>query len=134
MKQYLENTSNRKVIDMEYAAFGILGLIMSALAFWAFLVLSCVSGFLSGQISTLTENGDAVPALISILSTAAGVAVTVINLLMNIKLAQRFGHGVLFGLGLTFLTPLFTLILGLGSSEYYGNPEEGLPSSRIFYR
>ena len=180
MKQDQENTINRKVIDMEYAAFGILGLIMSALAFWAawyvivliarwkvfdkagiagwkslipiysdyctykiswkttffwaFLVLSCVSGFLSGQIATLSENGDAIPALISILSTAAGVAVTVINLLMNIKLAQRFGHGVLFGLGLTFLTPLFTLILGLGSSEYYGNPEEGLPSRRIFYR
>ena len=97
-------------------------------------MLSCVSGFLSGQIATLSENGDAIPALISILSTAAGVAVTVINLLMNIKLAQRFGHGVLFGLGLTFLTPLFTLILGLGSSAYYGHPEEGLPSRRIFYR
>ena len=113
---------------MEYAAFGILGGWKSLIPiysdyctykiswkttfFWVFLVLSCVSGFLSGQIATLSENGDAVPALISVLSTAAGVAVTVINLLMNIKLAQRFGHGVLFGLGLTFLTPLFTLILG----------------------
>ena len=35
MKQNQENTINRKVIDMEYAAFGILGLIMSALAFFA---------------------------------------------------------------------------------------------------
>jgi len=35
MKQNLENTVNRKVIDMEYAAFGILGLMMSALAFFA---------------------------------------------------------------------------------------------------
>ena len=150
-----------------YAAFGILGVVMSALAFWAawyviiliarwrvfekagdyctykiswkttvfwcLFALTCVSGLLSGRISTLTENGEAVPAILSILSTIAGFVVAVINLVMNIKLAQRFGHGVLFGLGLTFLTPLFTLILGLGSSEYYGNPEEGLPPRRISY-
>ena len=162
-----------------YAAFGILGVVMSALAFWAawdviiliarwrvfekagiagwkslipfyseyctykiswkttvfwcLFALTCVSGLLSGRISTLTENGEAVPAILSILSTIAGFVVAVINLVMNIKLAQRFGHGVLFGLGLTFLTPLFTLILGLGSSEYYGNPEEGIPPRRISY-
>jgi uncharacterized membrane protein len=162
-----------------YAAFGILGVVMSALAFWAawyviiliarwrvfdkagiagwkslipfysdyctykiswkmtvfwcLFALTCVSGLLSGRISTLTENGEAVPAILIILSTIAGFVVAVINLVMNIKLAQRFGHGVLFGLGLTFLTPLFTLILGLGSSEYYGNPEEGLPPRRISY-
>ena len=162
-----------------YAAFGILGVVMSALAFWAawYVIIliarwrvfdkagiagwkslipfysdyctykiswkttvfwclfaqTCVSGLLSGRISTLTENGEAVPAILSILSTIAGFVVAVINLVMNIKLAQRFGHGVLFGLGLTFLTPLFTLILGLGSSEYYGNPEEGIPPRRISY-
>lgn len=26
------------------------------------------------------------------------------------------------------LTPVFTMILGFGSSDYLGNPEEGLPS------
>lgn len=101
--------------------------------FWAFFVLSTVSGYISNRISTLAENGEAAPAILSILSTIAGFAVAIINLVMNIKLAQRFGHGVLFGLGLAFLTPLFTLILGLGSSEFYGNPEEGLPPRRISY-
>ena len=101
--------------------------------FWLFLVMSLASGYFSGRISTLTENGDEIPVLISLMSTIVGLVVTVVNLVMNIKLAQKFGHGVLFGLGLTFLTPLFTLILGLGSSEYYGNPEEGLPPRRISY-
>ena len=151
MKQNLENTINRKVIDMEYAAFGILGLIMSALAFWAaWYVIVLIARWkvfdkagIAGWKSLIPIYSDYCTYKISwkttffwafLVLSAAGVAVTVINLLMNIKLAQRFGHGVLFGLGLTFLTPLFTLILGLGSSEYYGNPEEGLPSRRIFYR
>ena len=58
---------------------------------------------------------------------------TIINLVMNIKLSQRFGHGILFGLGLMFLTPVFTLILGLGDSEYLGNPDEGMPSKRVYF-
>ena len=56
-----------------------------------------------------------------------------INLIMNIRLAARFGHGVLFGLGLTFFGPIFYMILGLGSSEFRGNPEEGLPARKILY-
>ena len=36
------------------------------------------------------------------------------------KLSKSFGHGLGFTLGLLFLSPLFTLILGLGKSEYIG--------------
>ena len=32
-----------------------------------------------------------------------------------------------------FLTPVFTMILGFGSSDYLGNPEEGLPPRRRVY-
>ena len=52
---------------------------------------------------------------------------------LNISLAARFGHGVLFGLGLTFFGPIFYMILGLGASEYNGNPEEGLPARKVMY-
>ena len=71
--------------------------------------------------------------ILSLLSTVIGLAIAVINLLMNMKLSEKFGHGILFGLGLTFLTPIFTMILGLGASEYFGNPQEGLPPQRRAY-
>ena len=74
--------------------------------------------------------------LLSLLSTVCGLTVMVINLIMNIRLAARFGHGVLFGLGLlglTFFGPIFYMILGLGSSEFRGNPEEGLPARKLIY-
>ena len=32
-----------------------------------------------------------------------------------------------------FLTPVFTMILGFGSSDYLVNPEEGLPPRRRVY-
>lgn len=102
--------------------------------FWIVMVCGMISGFVSGQVTTLTENGEAIPVLYSFLSTVTGLAVTVINLLMNINLSKRFGHGVLFGLGLTFLTPVFTLIMGLGSSMYQGNPEMGLLPEGDRYR
>ena len=72
-------------------------------------------------------------AMVVLMLGACSLAVAVINLLMNVNLSKKFGHGVLYGLGLTFLTPVFTMILGLGSSEYQGNPEEGLPSRRVYY-
>ena len=97
--------------------------------FWIVLA----AGFASGIITGMIENGDTVSSFVSFLSSVLGIAITVINLIMNIKLSQRFGHGVLFGLGLMFLPPLFTMILGLGESEYLGNPEEGLSSRRLFY-
>ena len=36
------------------------------------------------------------------------------------RLARVFGKSVLFGLGLWFLSPIFTLILGFGSAQYEG--------------
>ena len=108
---------------------------ISARYFWVIILMAAgiVSGIVSNQMSSYTENGETVPMMLSLLSTAAGLAATVINLLMNIKLSEKFGHGILFGLGLTFLTPVFTMILAFGSSEYFGNPEEGLPPRRIAY-
>ena len=101
--------------------------------FWILMAAGIVSGVVSSRMTAFSENGDPVPMILNLLSAAAGLTVTVINLLMNIKLSERFGHGILFGLGLTFLTPVFTMILAFGSSEYFGNPEEGLPPRRIAY-
>ena len=101
--------------------------------FWAMLVLGGVAGFIANRMGVYTDAGETVPALLTALNSACSLAVAVINLLMNVNLSKKFGHGVLYGLGLTFLTPVFTMILGLGASEYQGNPEEGLPSRRVYY-
>ena len=44
----------------------------------------------------------------------------VIFIILAIDLAKSFGHGTGFGLGLVFLSPIFILILGFGSSRYVG--------------
>ena len=36
------------------------------------------------------------------------------------NLSLAYGHGVGFAIGLFFLSPIFMLILGLGSSQYQG--------------
>ena len=41
-----------------------------------------------------------------------------------IAVAERFGKGVGYGLGLTFLAPIFWPILGFGSSRYNGPPPQ----------
>lgn len=48
----------------------------------------------------------------------------VFSIMCNIKLAKAFGEGVGFGIGLTLLPFIFTLILGFGSAQYYGPNNE----------
>ena len=49
-------------------------------------------------------------------------------IILIFRLAKSFGKGFLFGLGLLFLSTLFTLILGFGSSTYIG--PRGVPAVR----
>ncbi|MCC5843972.1 MAG: signal peptidase I [Verrucomicrobia bacterium] len=44
----------------------------------------------------------------------------VIAILVGIDLAKAFGKGTGFGIGLTFLAPIFYPILGFGSAQYRG--------------
>ena len=47
--------------------------------------------------------------------------VNIVYLFMfSIKQAKAFGKGTGFGIGLVFLSPIFTLILGFGSAQYVG--------------
>lgn len=48
------------------------------------------------------------------------IANIVIFIMYNIKLAQVFGKGTGFIIGLIFLQNIFTLILAFGSSQYQG--------------
>lgn len=83
--------------------------------------LAIVSIALSIAGSVLANSGDTTLATISIV---CNIAYGIIMLIGNIKLAKSFGHGVPFGLGLTFLQPIFIMILGFGSATYIGNTTE----------
>ncbi len=76
-----------------------------------FLGLACVIAAV-----VLTPEDGSGSAIASVLSTAA----IVINVMAVIKLSKAFGHGIGFALGLFFFQPIFTMILGLGSSTYQG--------------
>lgn len=47
----------------------------------------------------------------------------VVMIMLWIKMAKAFGQGTGFAIGLIFLNPIFTMILGFGSAEYIG-PQE----------
>lgn len=44
----------------------------------------------------------------------------IIVILVSLAIAEKFGKGAGFGLGLAFLSPIFYPILGFGSAEYQG--------------
>lgn len=58
--------------------------------------------------------------VLAIIGAVFSLASCVIGIISVHKLSKSFGHGIGFTLGLLFLSPIFTLILGLGSSEYIG--------------
>lgn len=46
----------------------------------------------------------------------------VLELMMWTNLSKAFGHGMGYALGLTFLNPIFIMVLGFGGSRYWGRP------------
>lgn len=76
-----------------------------------------VVNVLAAYVSYSQGGGDTSSYLLNLLHCASFILV----FLENIKLSRSFGHGYLFGLGLLIFNPLFTMILGFGSSIYLGN-------------
>ena len=59
-----------------------------------------------------------------IIPIAGGIVSLVLMVLLNHNLAQRFGKGGGFTVGLTLLNPIFCLILAFGSAQYLGSDEQ----------
>lgn len=81
--------------------------------FWAMLgalVLGSIFTSLAGEEGGILQG-------IGIIFTLAGAVISLIDMY---KLAKSFGYGIWFTLGLIFISPLFTLILGYGKAEYIG--------------
>ncbi len=74
--------------------------------------------FIAGSICTSIAGEQG--GVLAIIGAVFSLASCVIGIISVHKLSKSFGYGIGFTLGLLFLSPIFTLILGLGSSEYIG--------------
>lgn len=53
------------------------------------------------------------------LTIIPGVSI-VIEIIKNVKLAQNFGYGIAFAIGLSIFSPVFNMILAFGDAQYIG--------------
>ncbi len=81
--------------------------------FWIWMLCSLISGYASQSQNTV----------VAVIAFAVNVVTLVISLLKAIRMSRAFGHGNGFAVGLFFLEPIFTMILGFGKSEYKGKLE-----------
>ncbi|WP_230397941.1 DUF5684 domain-containing protein [Novisyntrophococcus fermenticellae] len=84
-------------------------------AFALMLVLEIIGSFLDGKNRSW---------FIGLLVFLVGAALLAIQILFCAKLAGSFGRSLIFAAGLFFFNTVFIMILGLGSSRYYG-PDRG---------
>ncbi len=76
---------------------------------WFFLFLACsIAGAVLNEFT-----GSAY--IIAIIVSVIGVCIAIYE---SYRLSRAFGHGVPFAIGILFLSPIFIMILGFGSSEY----------------
>ena len=90
----------------------------NTMMFWIMVGASAVGGVLNAIAG---EEGG----ILTILALICYLAAAVIGIIHVHKLSKSFGHGIGFTLGLLFLSPIFTLILGFGKSVYLGPNGEG---------
>ena len=62
-------------------------------------------------------------AVIQVVTGLFAILAAILLIITFFDLAKAFGHGVGFGLGLVFLSVIFALILGFGSSTYQLEPD-----------
>ena len=87
--------------------------------FWSIVLASFLFGI--GQALTEYSSGEVLDIVAMLLMVVGGIAVLVLTVKAVYYLAQSFGHGLGFTIGLILVPTVFRLILGLGSSQYRGN-------------
>ena len=80
--------------------------------FWLSFILGIVASYVSS--ANLNES-----IFLTVIATLLRIVIAVINIMYCIKLSRAFGHGIGFAIGLILLQPIFLLILGFGSDQYY---------------
>ena len=80
--------------------------------FWLSFILGIVASYVSS--ANLNES-----MFLTVIATLLRIVIAVINIIYCVKLSKAFGHGIGFAIGLILLQPIFLLILGFGSDQYY---------------
>lgn len=62
--------------------------------------------------------------VLQLLAIVVGIIIIVIQAKFASHLSKAFGHGIGYALGIFFLEPVFTMILGFGNDKYLGNPSK----------
>lgn len=81
--------------------------------FWLSFILGIVASYIAS--ANLNES-----IFLTVIATLLRIVIAVINIMYCIKLSRAFGHGIGFAIGLILLQPIFLLILGFSSDQYYG--------------
>ena len=90
-------------------------------SFLKWILIYLAYGLFMGLASNM-EGGLAL--VLSIVAFALSIWGLVETILMYNGLSKNFGHGAGFTVGLIFLSPIFMMILGFGSSQYIGRKSE----------
>jgi len=98
-------------------------------AYWTYQIAEC--GYIYwinivGSVLALILEAVIGTGIITILWAIVSI---VLGFVYSFRLAEMFGRGKAFGVGLALLPPIFVLILGLGDDAYYGDPQGMLGDS-----
>lgn len=95
---------------------------ISGLELWWFVILAILP-FLTSYTGTAgTMSSDGFVASVSVSSFSVALALLAMQGFFNYKVAQSFGKGVGFAIGLTLLPPVFWMILGYSTDIKYKGP------------
>ena len=95
-------------------------------AFWIYVTSSALFDVtqLASQQWALNDPASSWKTLFVLAGLPFGIIAAVCSILYAFRLAEAFGKGKLFSVGLLLVYPVFISILGLGKIRYLGNPEE----------
>ena len=97
----------------------------SRTAFWVYLISSTLFGLVQSGAKYFSQNmpESMWMSLLGLLTVPLGIVTIVCSILYAIRLAEAFGKGKFFSVGLLLVYFVFISILGFGKSQYIGNGE-----------
>ena len=95
--------------------------------FCVYLVSSTLFDISQGVSKYLAQNspGSMLMTLLILVGLPFGIVAAVCSILYAFRLAEAFGKGKAFSVGLLLVYPVFISILGIGKVKYLGKPNDG---------
>ncbi|MCH5210550.1 MAG: hypothetical protein J1F01_06245 [Oscillospiraceae bacterium] len=113
-----------KAIIPIYSGYILFKIVWKTKWFWLGLVGAVVFSILySAALGLMIASSTVAGVILMIISIILLIALIVLGIKLYVNLSKAYGHGAGFAVGLIFLNVIFILILGFGSSQYVGNPD-----------